>query len=53
MKIVHIMSDGSVRDSVEGLTVSYEKNKGLYQIIDSIHNGDKRYEKDFRNSNAS
>lgn len=39
MKIIHIMRDGAVRDSVEGLVVSAEKNPTLYKIINEINKG--------------
>lgn len=52
MRVIHIMSDGSTRDSVEGLTVSYEKNRALYSIIQNIHNGDLRYENKKNNTSC-
>lgn len=39
MKIIHIMKDGSVRDSVKDLKVSYKLNETVYKIIDSINKG--------------
>lgn len=50
MKIIHIMSDGSVRDSIEGLIVSAEKNTILYKIIDEINKGVKNNERNNGNS---
>lgn len=33
MTITHVMSDGSVRDSVEGVKIAFAKNKNVYNII--------------------
>ena len=38
--IIHIMSDGTVRDSVAGLVVPYEKNRTVYEIVNSIAKGE-------------
>ena len=34
--IIHIMKDGTRRDSIEGVVVPLETHKNLYHIIDSI-----------------
>jgi hypothetical protein len=33
MKIIHIMKDGTVRDSIEGIVIP---NKEFYQVLQSI-----------------
>lgn len=33
MKIIHIMADGSTRESIEGMVI---QNKDFYQVLNSI-----------------
>lgn len=37
MRIVHIMKDGSVRDSIEGMVVPLETNEAVYDIIKGMN----------------
>ena len=40
--IIHIMSDGTVRDSVAGLVVPYDKNRIVYEIVNSMVKGENK-----------
>jgi len=42
MRIIHIMKDGTVRDSVEGLVI---QNKEFYQVLNGIISKEKKENK--------
>lgn len=40
MKVIHIMADGTIRDSVEGIVI---ENEQFYQVVNNImKKGDER-----------
>ena len=40
-KVIHVMRDGTKRESVEGLTVKINEAQPVYKLIDQINKGDK------------
>jgi hypothetical protein len=44
-RIIHIMADGTVRDSIEGLVVSYEMCPDAYAVIERANERIKKEKK--------
>lgn len=42
IKIIHIMADGSIRDTMKGVTVPYEQTKLAYELLEEIKENKKR-----------
>ena len=53
MKIKHVMSDGSVRDSIEGLMLpaDHPVYKALVKALKEKHNSDRRKRENLRSAN--
>lgn len=45
MKIIHIMKDGTTRDSIEGMVVSITDNREVYAILNELNKEVLRNEK--------
>lgn len=37
MRIIHIMKDGTIRDSIDGVVVPFRENKPVYDILKGLH----------------
>lgn len=45
-KVIHIMADGTVRDSIEGLVVPYEMCPDAYAVIERVNERIKKEKKE-------
>lgn len=37
MRIIHIMKDGTIRESIDGVVVPFRENKPVYDILKGLH----------------
>ena len=44
MKIIHIMKDGSTRDSIDGVELSISDNREVYAILNELNREVRQYE---------